>query len=299
MNDQSKLIIGISSRALFNLDESHEIYEKEGLDSYRDYQIANEDKTLDPGEAFSLVKKILSINSFYKDRERIEVILLSRNTADTGLRVFNSIESHKLNITRAVFCGGESPYKYVKAFGVDLFLSSSKDDVKMAIENNVPSARIIPSKTKKKVKGGDLLKIAFDGDSVIFSDESEKVFEEEGLKAFLDNERKKKSMLKAGPFKSFLVELNKLQSELDSDVSPIRTALVTARSAPSHKRVIKTLRKWGVRIDESLFLGGMNKSEFLKSFEADIFFDDQQQNITDASAKVTSAHVPFGIKNRK
>ena len=228
----------------------------------------------------------------------IEVILLSRNTADTGLRVFNSIEAHKLNITRAVFCGGESPYKYVKAFGVDLFLSSSKDDVKMAIENNVPSARIIPSKTKKKVKGGDLLKIAFDGDSVIFSDESEKVFEEEGLKAFLDNERKKKSMLKAGPFKSFLVELNKLQSELDSGANPIRTALVTARSAPSHKRVIKTLRKWGVRIDESLFLGGMNKSEFLKSFEADIFFDDQQQNITDASAKVTSAHVPFGIKNK-
>ena len=168
----------------------------------------------------------------------------------------------------------------------------------MAIENNVPSARIIPSKAKKKVKNNDLLKIAFDGDSVIFSDESEKVFEEAGLQAFLDNERKKKSMLKAGPFKSFLVELNKLQSELESGDCPIRTALVTARSAPSHKRVIKTLRKWGVRIDESLFLGGMNKADFLKSFEADIFFDDQQQNITDASDKVTSAHVPFGIKNR-
>ena len=224
--------------------------------------------------------------------------MLSRNTADTGLRVFNSIEAHKLNITRAVFCGGESPYKYVKAFGVDLFLSSSKDDVKMAIENNVPSARITSSKASKKLKGDDILKIAFDGDSVIFSDESEKVFEEEGLKAFLDNERKKKSMLKAGPFKSFLVELNKLQSELDSGTSPIRTALVTARSAPSHKRVIKTLRNWGVRIDESLFLGGMNKTDFLQSFEADIFFDDQQKNIKDASAKITSAHVPFGIKNK-
>ena len=294
----SKLVIGISSRALFDLSQSHKIFEKEGIDAYRSHQIKNENEILDPGEAYNLVTKILKINDLYDSESRIEVILLSRNTADTGLRVFNSIEAHELNITRAVFCGGESPYKYVKAFGVDLFLSSSKDDVKMAIENNVPSARIIPSKAKKKVKDSDLLKIAFDGDSVIFSDESEKVFEEAGLQAFLYNERKKKSMLKAGPFKSFLVELNKLQSELESGDCPIRTALVTARSAPSHKRVIKTLRKWGVRIDESLFLGGMNKADFLKSFEADIFFDDQQQNITDASDKVTSAHVPFGIKNR-
>ena len=294
----SKLVIGISSRALFDLSQSHKIFEKEGIDAYRSHQIKNENEILDPGEAYNLVTKILKINDLYDSENRVEVILLSRNTADTGLRVFNSIEAHELNITRAVFCGGESPYKYVKAFGVDLFLSSSKDDVKMAIENNVPSARIIPSKAKKKFKDSDLLKIAFDGDSVIFSDESEKVFEEAGLQAFLDNERKKKSMLKAGPFKSFLVELNKLQSELESGDCPIRTALVTARSAPSHKRVIKTLRKWGVRIDESLFLGGMNKADFLKSFEADIFFDDQQQNITDASDKVTSAHVPFGIKNR-
>jgi 5'-nucleotidase len=149
------------------------------------------------------------------------------------------------------------------------------------------------------MKEDESLRIAFDGDSVIFSDESERIYAEEGLEAFLKNEKNKKSMLKAGPFKSFLVELNKLQSELDSSECPIRTALVTARSAPSHKRVIKTLRKWGVRIDESLFLGGMKKSEFLKSFKADIFFDDQQQNIKDASAKVTSAHVPFGIKNTK
>ena len=294
----SKLVVGISSRALFDLSDSHQIFENEGIEAYREYQIQNENEVLEPGDAFNLVTKILKINNFYKFNDRIEVILLSRNTADTGLRVFNSIEAHNLNITRAVFCGGESPYKYVKAFGVDLFLSSSKDDVKMAIENNVPSARIISTKASKKMNGDNILKIAFDGDSVIFSDESEKVFEEEGLKAFLDNERKKKSMLKAGPFKSFLVELNKLQSELDSETSPIRTALVTARSAPSHKRVIKTLRKWGVRIDESLFLGGMNKTEFLQSFEADIFFDDQQKNINDASAKVTAAHVPFGIKNK-
>ncbi len=160
----SKLVIGISSRALFDLSESHKIFQKDGIEAYREHQIQNEDQILDPGEAFNLVTKILKINNLYDNEDRIEVILLSRNTADTGLRVFNSIEAHKLNISRAVFCGGESPYKYVKAFGVDLFLSSSKDDVKMAIENDVPSARIIPSKAKKAVKNNNLLKIAFDGD---------------------------------------------------------------------------------------------------------------------------------------
>ena len=299
MNDQSKLIIGISSRALFNLDESHDIYEKEGLDSYRDYQIANEDKTLDPGEAFSLVKKILSINSFYKDRERIEVILLSRNTSDTGLRIRNSIEAHGLNISRAAFCGGESPHRYVKDFGVHLFLSSSFEDVKLAIESNVAAATIISRDGENNTQSNDdQLKIAFDGDAVIFSDDSEKVFHEEGLDAFIENEVMATSPLKEGPFKSFLVELNKIQNDFDVNECPIRTALVTARSAPSDKRVIKTLREWDVRIDESLFLGGMSKQHFLKSFEADIFFDDQKKHIMDAIKTTASGHVPYGIKNK-
>jgi 5'-nucleotidase len=299
MNEQSKLIIGISSRALFNLDESHEIYKKEGLDSYREYQIANEEKTLDPGEAFSLVKKILSINSFYKDRERIEVILLSRNTSDTGLRIRNSIEAHGLNISRAAFCGGESPHRYVKDFGVHLFLSSSFEDVKLAIESNVAAATIIPRDGKNNTQSNnDQLKIAFDGDAVIFSDDSEKVFHEEGLDAFIENEVMATSPLKEGPFKSFLVELNKIQNDFDINECPIRTALVTARSAPSDKRVIKTLREWGVRIDESLFLGGMSKQHFLKSFEADIFFDDQKKHIMDAIQSTSSGHVPYGIKNK-
>ena len=298
MNDQSKLIIGISSRALFNLDESHEIYEKEGLDSYREYQIANEDKTLDPGEAFSLVKKILSINSFYKDRERIEVILLSRNTSDTGLRIRNSIESHGLNISRAAFCGGESPHRYVKDFGVHLFLSSSFEDVKLAIESNVAAATIISRDGENNMQSNnDQLKIAFDCDAVIFSDDSEKVFHEEGLDAFIENEVMATSSLKEGPFKSFL-ELNKIQNDFDINECPIRTALVTARSAPSDKRVIKTLREWGVRIDESLFLGGMSKQHFLKSFEADIFFDDKKKHIMDALQTTASGHVPYGIKNK-
>ncbi len=299
MDKQSKLIIGISSRALFNLDQSHEIYEKEGLESYRDYQIANEDVTLEPVEAFSLVKKILSINSLYKDKQRIEVILLSRNTSDTGLRIRNSIEAHGLDISRAAFCGGESPHRYVRDFGVHLFLSSSFEDVKLAIESNVAAATIIPrdGDNSRKLNQGQL-KIAFDGDAVIFSDDSEKVFHEDGLDAFIKNEVSATSPLKAGPFKSFLVELNKIQNDFNVNECPIRTALVTARSAPSDKRVIKTLREWGVRIDESLFLGGMSKQQFLKSFQADIFFDDQKKHIMDAVKTTASGHVPYGVKNK-
>ena len=296
--ENSKLIIGISSRALFNLDESHEIYQKKGLKSYQDYQIKNEDKTLEPGEAFGLVKKILQIIDLYESKDRIEVILLSSNTSDTGLRIRNSIEAHNLNISRAAFCGGESPHRYVKDFGVHLFLSSSIEDVKLAIESDVAAATIIPnSKNSKKESKSEQLKIAFDGDAVIFSDESEKVFHEKGLEAFIENEVNSKTFLKEGPFKSFLVELNKIQNDFEINECPIRTALVTARSAPSDKRVIKTLRQWGVRIDESLFLGGMTKQKFLKSFDADIFFDDQKKHIMGANETTTSGHVPYGVKN--
>jgi len=296
----SKLIIGISSRALFDLDASHEIYEKDGVESYKEYQIENEEKTLQPGEAFFLVKKILNLNSYYNNEKRIEVILLSRNSSDTGLRIRNSIEAHNLDISRAAFCGGESPHRYVKDFGVHLFLSSSIEDVKLAIDGNVAAATIISGNSKHQEKAEDKnqLRIAFDGDAVIFSDESEKIYQEKGLNAFIDNEKNAKSPLKAGPFKNFLLELNKIQNDFDQDDCPIRTALVTARSAPSDKRVIKTLREWGVRIDESLFLGGMPKKDFLKSFDADIFFDDQKNNIIETSSELTSGHVPYGIKNK-
>ena len=296
--EKSKLIIGISSRALFDLDESHKIYKKEGLKSYADYQIDNENETLAPGQAFNLVQKILKINDLYEKSDRVEVILLSRNTSDTGLRIRNSIEDHNLNISRAAFCGGESPHRYVKDFGVHLFLSSSLEDVKLAIESNVAAATIISRSLENQRKSeSSLLKIAFDGDAVIFSDESEKVFHEKGLDAFIENEVNAETVLKEGPFKSFLVELNKIQNDFEINQCPIRTALVTARSAPSDKRVIKTLRQWGVRIDESLFLGGMEKNKFLESFDADIFFDDQRKHIMGAIETTTSGHVPYGIKN--
>ena len=182
---------------------------------------------------------------------------------------------------------------------MNLFLSVNKNDVFEAIQRGVPAARIFPTNKKNNKKVDNTLRIAFDGDSVIFSDESEKIFHEKGIDAFLDNERSTDNPLKEGPIKPFLVELNKIQSLFDQDACPIRTALVTARSAPSHKRVIKTLRKWNVRIDESHFLGGMAKKEFLSSFMADIFFDDQEENITQASDQVASGHVLYGIKNKR
>ena len=201
-----------------------------------------------------------------------------------------------MNISRAAFCGGESPHRYVKDFGVHLFLSSSIEDVKLAIKSDVAAATIVSrSSENKKESSSDILKIAFDGDAVIFSDESEKVFHEKGLEAFIENEVTSESFLKEGPFKSFLVELNKIQNDFEINECPIRTALVTARSAPSDKRVIKTLREWGVRIDESLFLGGMTKNNFLESFDADIFFDDQKKHIISANENTTSGHVPYAV----
>ena len=290
-----KLVIAISSRALFDLDESHHVYESEGLGAYARYQIEHEDEPLAPGEAFPLVKKLLRINEKLGS-DRVEVILLSRNSADTGLRVFNSIEHHKLSITRAAFCGGESPYRYVSAFGCQLFLSTHAEDVRSALENGVAAATLIASKGAKK--DDDELRFAFDGDAVLFSDESERIYKQQGLEAFTENERAEAERpLQAGPFKGFLEALHKLQAEFPAKECPIRTALVTARSAPAHERVVRTLREWGVRIDESLFLGGWSKGDFLKAYGADVFFDDQQLHCESASDHVATGHVPHGIAN--
>lgn len=291
-----KLVVAISSRALFDLDESHKVYENEGLEAYRDYQRCHEQDILNPGFAFPLVEKFLKLNLGQKDENAlVEVILLSRNTGDTGLRIFNSIKHYGLNMTRAAFTGGESPYVYAKAFHADLFLSMDPNDVQNAINSGMAAANIWSG------PGNDIdtqaLKIAFDGDAVLFSDESEKVFKDHGLEAFNENETKNKhTPLHAGPFKGFIQALHSLQQQ--ELPLPIRTALVTARSAPSHERVIQTLRQWEIRIDESIFLGGLEKVEFLTAFKADIFFDDQQQHCSKAAKHLASAHVPFGIANQ-
>lgn len=290
------LTVAISSRALFNLVESNHIFEAEGLEAYRRYQIDHEDQLLEPGEGFVLVQKLLNINKLLGE-DKVEVILLSRNTADTGLRVFNSIEKHDLDITRAAFCGGKSPYRYVKAFECDLFLSTHAADVRHALESGVAAATLLGSSARATDEASSELRLAFDGDAVLFSDQAERVFKEEGKDAFSNAEKAAAEQpLEVGPFKPFLEALHGLQNEF-TDNCPIRTALVTARGAPAHKRVIHTLRKWDIRLDESLFLGGRDKTEFLEAFGADVFFDDQTQHCEKAAKKVAAGHVPHGVRN--
>ncbi len=298
------LVVAISSRALFDLDESHRVFEEQGVDAYHEYQIRHEEDILKPGVAFSLVRKLLNLNSLFEGRIKVEVVLLSRNSADTGLRVFNSIEHHGLDITRAAFTGGRSPFEYASVLDAHLFLSADSEDVARALKAGVAAATIAPVSPADGVmpvredEAGQL-RIAFDGDAVLFSDEAEKVFRQQGLEAFEASEKAAaRRPLEAGPFRRFLEVLHQLQSMAPEGTAPIRTALVTARGAPAHERVIRTLRTWGIRIDEALFLGGMDKSAFLKAFQADIFFDDQTHHVESAAQFVPAGHVPHGVANK-
>ena len=289
------LVIAISSRALFNLEDSHRVFEEEGLDAYQQYQISKEDQPLEQGDAFLLVQKLLGLNKLL-DESPVQVILLSRNSADTGLRVFNSIQHYGLDISRAAFSGGESPYRYISAFNSHLFLSTDGADVRQALESGVAAATILPS--EKSVTPNEKLKIAFDGDAVLFSDDSEKIFKSKGLAAFTENEKRAANEpLSGGPFKPILAALQQIQMAFPPSESPLRTCLVTARAAPAHERVVRTLRAWNIRIDESLFLGGLDKGEFLNAFDADVFFDDQEGHCESARNHVATGHVPHGISN--
>jgi len=293
----NKLVLAISSRALFNMDDSHRVYQEEGLEAYSRYQVAREEEPLEPGEAFPLVHKLLNLNEMLGGENQVEVVLLSRNSADTGLRVFNSIQHHGLDISRAAFCGGESPWRYINAFGCQLFLSSEAEDVRYALDCGVAAATLVSSTSPQSDRGQ--LRFAFDGDAVLFSDEAEKIYKMEGLEAFTANElAAARKPLGGGPFKSFLSALHQLQQAFPASESPIRTALVTARSAPAHERVIRTLRDWEIRIDESIFLGGLDKTEFLKAYQADVFFDDQTSHCESASPHIATGHVPHGVANR-
>lgn len=290
-----KLVVAISSRALFDLDESHQVFEAKGEEEYSRYQISQESVPLLPGVAFSMVRKLLALNTD-PSRPRVEVVLVSRNSADTGLRVFNSIRHHGLDISRAAFTRGEPPYRYIASFGAHLFLSANPEDVRGALDAGIAAATILPSGSEDFRSGQ--LRIAFDGDAVIFSDEAERIYVEGGLDAFNQNETESSEKpLPGGPFKPFLAALHDIQSDFPVKSSPIRTALITARGAPAHERVIKTLRSWGIRIDEALFLGGKEKGAFLKSFGADIFFDDQIRHCDSAAEYVATGHVPYGVKN--
>ncbi|MBS0575218.1 MAG: 5'-nucleotidase [Proteobacteria bacterium] len=297
-----QLVVAITARALFDLEDSHEVFERDGVRAYAEFQRSRENEVLRPGIAFGLVRKLAAINDGAPaGAPRTEVVLLSRNSSDTGLRIFNSIEHYGLGIVRAVFTAGEPTDPYIEPFGAHLFLSANPDSVRRALERGIAAATLLPEREGDPTSPAPQqpqLRIAFDGDAVIFGDESQRIATEQGLDAFSRNEAKlAHTPMSGGPFKGFLAALHRLQQAFPPDDSPIRTALVTARSAPAHKRVILTLREWGVRLDEALFLGGRDKGPFLHAFGADIFFDDSRHNIDNARLHVAAGHVPHGVAN--
>ncbi len=288
---ENYLVVGISSRALFNLEKENEVFEKEGLNAYRDYQIIHENDVLEPGSGFSLVKNLLNINKLAK-RKLVEVIVMSRNSADTSLRIIHSLDHYKMDVGRMVLSGGEDISRYLSAFGVDLFLSCNENDVSNAIQNGFAAAMIY-TRDKKYAIPDEQIRIAFDADAVIFSAESEKIYKESGLDAFNKNEIENQDVaLAKGPMANFLKALSKLQEET-KDLNVLITAIVTARNKDTGVRVIKTLRSWNIIVDEVFFMQGANKAEVLKCFGANIFFDDQDVHAAPASKLVPSARVPY------
>ncbi|HEY5584996.1 MAG TPA: 5'-nucleotidase [Ruminiclostridium sp.] len=293
---ENYLVVGISSRALFDLEEENKIFEEQGVAAYSEYQIKHETDILKPGSGFALIKALLKLNKLVSGERKTEIIVMSRNSADTSLRIFNSIKYYDLDITRTVLAGGSSLSPYLSAFKTDLFLSASEEDVQGAIDANIAAAIIYTHQLSSENfnKEIDQIRIAFDGDAVLFSDESEIIYKEQGIEAFQENEKKNaQNPLLEGPFAKLLKTISFLQKQFDKNQSPIRTALVTSRNAPAHERVIRTLRAWNVRIDEAFFLGGMAKQDVLKAFGAHIFFDDQAIHTDPASEVVPSARVPY------
>ncbi len=283
------LVIGISSRALFDLEDENDLFMKNGVEAYRDFQYQNETKILQKGTAYHLVEALLKLNEL-AGKKVVEVIVMSRNSPDTGLRVFHSIEHYGLDITRAAFSGGENLSDYLDAFKVDLFLSKYEVDVQLAIDSGCAAAILYAP--PKQIDISQQIRIAFDADAVIFSEQSEHIYKTKGLNAFLEHEKKNvKKPLPEGPFAKLLKTLSFLQKQFEN--SPIRLAIVTARNSPAHERVVQTLRTWDVHVDEAFFLGGVSKDQILKAYKAHIFFDDQEDHLNDASKVVPSGKVPY------
>lgn len=288
--------IGISTRALFDLEKEHRIFEEQGAKAYVDYQIAREHEVLSPGPAFRLIQAFLSLN-VPGEEPMIQVVIMSKNSADSALRIFHSIDHYGLAIKKAALTTGGAIAPYLRAYGVDLYLSFCSSDVQDALTSGI-AAGVLLHHLPRSQKPIRQIRIAFDGDAVLFTGEAEKVYLQEGIEAFCNREKEKAlEPLEPGPFAHVLCLIAAIQKQQederdDQELSPIRTALVTARSAPAHERVIRTLQAWGVRIDEAFFLGGMDKSAVLRAFGAHIFFDDNEENTRSASQVVLAARVP-------
>jgi len=294
---EGKLVVAISSRALFDFEEENRVFERDGEGAYIALQFARLDVPARPGVAFPLVKKLLAFNT--AQAQRVEVVVLSKNDPVSGLRVFNSAKSEALHLERGVFTRGRRPYHYLEPLKANLFLSANENDVMGALEAKVPAARVYPESTQAASRHADEVRIAFDGDAVLFSDEAERIYQRDGLEAFTRHETAHAlKPLPPGPFKPLLEALHRLQAEKALPMK-IRTALVTARSAPAHERAVRTLMDWNITVDEAMFLGGLEKGAFLKAFEPDFFFDDQHGHVDSARQHVAAGHVPFGVANRR
>lgn len=307
-NLEHKLVIGLASSALFDLEESDAVYRTQGELTYREYQREYENTLLDQGVAFPFIQRLLSLNNIFpKDKPFVEVILLSRNDPNTGLRVMNSIEQYGLNIRRAIFLQGRTPHKYIDALNISLFLSANETDVNQAINAGYPAGLILKGHIFDMTYDEEL-RIAFDFDGVIADDSSEQVYKESGLGAFIENEKNLVDQpANKGPLHKLLQELSTLQKEelkyqdQNSDYkSRLRISIVTARNAPAHKRVINSLRSWGIEtVNEAFFLGGIEKRKVLEILQPHIFFDDQVTHLERTADSIASVHIPFGIANKK
>jgi 5'-nucleotidase len=294
---EGKLVVAISSRALFDFEEENRIFDAKGERAYIDLQYSRMNVPAKEGVAFALVKKLLAFNT--PKAQRVEVVILSKNDPVSGLRIFRSAERAGLHIERGVFTRGRSPYRYLDALRANLFLSANEQDVMGALDARFPAARVVPESVQAAGRHADEVRIAFDGDAVLFSDEAERVFQSDGLDAFTKHEALHAlKPLPPGPFKPLLEALHRLQAAAGTDTPMrLRTALVTARSAPAHERAVRTLMDWNIAVDEALFLGGLEKGEFLKAYQPDFYFDDQRRHVESAQQHVATGHVPFGITN--
>lgn len=290
-----QLVVAISSRALFDFEEENRVFETGDDRAYMRLQLERLEVPAQPGVAFSMVKKLLAFNS--ADAQRVEVVILSRNDPVSGMRVFRSAQHYGLPILRGSFTRGQPPWRYLRPLRANLFLSTHLADVRAALDAGVPAAQVYPQSVHASDAHPHEVRIAFDGDAVLFSDEAERVFQSQGLNAFQQHERDKaRQPLAGGPFKPLLEALHRLQTE-GTNAMRVRTALVTARSAPAHERAIRTLMDWDIQVDEAMFLGGLPKGEFLREFEPDFFFDDQTGHIESAAQHVPAGHVASGISN--
>ena len=303
---EGRFVVAISSRALFDFEEENRLFEAADDRAYMQLQLQRLDQPARPGVAFSLVHKLLAFNRAAPgaapdaaQTPRVEVVILSRNDPVSGMRVFRSAQHYGLPIERGVFTRGQSPWRYLKPLAAHLFLSANEADVRSALAASVPAARVATHAVRASDAHPDELRIAFDGDAVLFSDEAERVFQQGGLPAFQDHERTRvDTPLAPGPFKPLLEALHRLQQSPAPNMR-VRTALVTARSAPAHERAIRTLMNWQVDVDEALFLGGLAKGPFLREFEPDFFFDDQTGHVESAAGHVPAGHVAAGVANER